>query len=130
MITQPFERGTMVWVNGIGRRSGAGIYTIFFDQTTGQLTERFFEDQYRSGATVEIAGTPPEGLHAPVRGFGKVWAENESVRNTLGWATTPEYQFDGIYYNFENGAIVYRSDVDRVYIIMHDGRVEDIQRIP
>jgi hypothetical protein len=30
-----------------------------------------------------------------VRGIGKVWRENPSVRTRLGWAYEPEYAFTG-----------------------------------
>ncbi|GAB4200474.1 MAG: hypothetical protein OHK0022_21570 [Roseiflexaceae bacterium] len=34
--------------------------------------------------------TPPPGLLAPKRGFGKLWRENPDLREMLGWATAPE----------------------------------------
>ncbi|MCG8347031.1 MAG: hypothetical protein MI924_04550 [Chloroflexales bacterium] len=131
MIIQPFERGTMAWVNGIGSRLGPRIFVIYPDQTTGQLVWQSYSDQFHRGAPpAKLDETPPEGLYAPGNVFGKVWAENSHVYNTLGWATSPENRFDGVYYRFDHSSMLYRSDVDRVYILRNDGRVEDIQRIP
>jgi hypothetical protein len=31
--------------------------------------------------------TPPNGKRQPTLGFGKIWRENDAVRNALGWAT-------------------------------------------
>lgn len=37
--------------------------------------------------------TPPANLLQPVRGFGKLWRENQEVQDALGWAVSPEYGF-------------------------------------
>jgi hypothetical protein len=39
---------------------------------------------------------PPERLCQPC-GFGKVWRENEGIREKLGWATTSEQGFTGVW---------------------------------
>jgi hypothetical protein len=39
--------------------------------------------------------TPPPGRYQPMRGFGKLWRGNTSVRERIGWATAPEQGFEG-----------------------------------
>lgn len=41
--------------------------------------------------------TPPAGLSQPVRGFGLVWRENGIIRDQLGWAVAPEFNYDLLY---------------------------------
>ncbi len=49
-----------------------------------------FPDTYQEGEPVDGSKSPPSGLVAPVRGFGKVWWNNPSIQNELGWAVAPE----------------------------------------
>jgi len=82
-------------------------------------------DPERGGAT------PPAGLFAPIRGFGKLWRENAHVRNTLGWATAPEQADRGESQYFRGGAWgIYRAGSDRVYIFYPNNRAADVARIP
>ena len=44
---------------------------------------------------------PPAGLQAPVSGFGLLWrgqvAGSDGLRDRLGWALAPEYNFDAVW---------------------------------
>lgn len=78
--TQSFERGIMIWLNP------GTVYVLY---NTGSYAQ--YSDSFDSNIDPESEGlAPPAGLLEPVRGFGKVWRSNESVRSGLGWATSPE----------------------------------------
>jgi hypothetical protein len=77
---EPFERGLMVW-----RSDTREIYVLYAD---GRYET--FEDTWQEGDPVSVPGTPPPGLHAPVRGFGNLYAQHHHVRQGLGWATAFE----------------------------------------
>jgi hypothetical protein len=36
-------------------------------------------------------------MDQPIRGFGLVWRTNTGVRDRLGWATSPEIPYEGMY---------------------------------
>jgi hypothetical protein len=78
--TQTFERGTMIWL------SPGTVYVLYNTGSYGQHTDTF--DPNIDPESDGLA--PPAGLLEPMRGFGKVWHSNESVRSGLGWATNPE----------------------------------------
>jgi hypothetical protein len=77
---EPFEHGFMIW-----RSDTREIYVLYDD--AGYET---YTDTWQEGDPVLIAGTPPPGLYAPVRGFGNLYASQPQVRERLGWATAPE----------------------------------------
>ena len=91
MAVQHFEHGLMVWF-GDNRSilalidDGAGGYVTLFGNT---------DDTWKEGDPVDDpALMPPAGLRQPVRGFGKVWREN-NLRARLGWATDSEQGYPG-----------------------------------
>ncbi|MCA9973796.1 MAG: LysM peptidoglycan-binding domain-containing protein [Anaerolineales bacterium] len=77
---QPFERGFMVWHDG--------MVWVFAEQTSSGA----FVDAW-NGEPITYPEAPPAGLWLPERGFGKVWVDNVWVRNALGWALTPEQAY-------------------------------------
>jgi hypothetical protein len=85
---QPFEHGFMIWME-----SSQTIY-VFLSESTGQFY-RTYQDTFKEG-DLESDPTiiPPEGKQQPIRGFGKVWRENDDIRLSLGWATAGETGFD------------------------------------
>lgn len=88
---QTFERGRMVWVAGQDR-----IYVVFEDgliPTWAQYPDNFVEGDLELDETL----VAPPGLQQPVRGFGLVWRSNPRVQDRLGWATTPEISFEGMF---------------------------------
>jgi hypothetical protein len=86
---QSFENGFMIWLEA--ERS---IY-VFYDApvggypTYGIFIDNYDEDDPESDPTI----VPPPGLYQPVRGFGLLWRQDQSVRDRLGWATAPEAGF-------------------------------------
>ena len=64
-------------------------------------------DNYDPNFDSESGGeTPPSGFHAPIRGFGKIWRENTSVRDQLGWGTTSEIGGNASMLEFTTGRMV------------------------
>jgi hypothetical protein len=70
----------MVW-----RGDTREIYVLYDD---GRYES--YRDTWQEGDPVNIQGTPPPGLLAPVRGFGNLYASQPLVREKLGWATAAE----------------------------------------
>lgn len=91
---QSFEGGRMIWLKEMnnGEEVIENVIFVLYDDQRWEA----FEDTWRSGQPEsDPALVPPAGLYQPVRGFGKLWRENEQVRKTLGWATAPEQGFEG-----------------------------------
>jgi hypothetical protein len=80
---QQFERGMMLW-----RVDTNEIYVMRSD---GRYEA--FADTWQQGEDFTSGEAPPDGVLAPIRGFGKVWAQQDRVRGALGWATAPETSF-------------------------------------
>lgn len=79
---QRFENGAMIWNAHTDR------ITVLFDNGVSISFPDTWNDE-----TINFGQNPPPGLEQPVRGFGKVWLENPSVRNDLGWATAAEQAY-------------------------------------
>lgn len=77
---QPFEGGHMVW-----RSDTREIYVLYHNGD-----HETYADTWQESELIEIEGTPPPGLQAPVRGFGKLWASQPGASERLGWATAAE----------------------------------------
>ena len=77
---EPFERGRLIW------REDTGEIIVLYDDG-GYET---YPDTWQEGDPVDIPGTPPPGLYAPVRGFGHLYTSRPQVAERLGWATEPE----------------------------------------
>lgn len=89
---QPFEHGRMIWLEDVGVLSRV-IFVLYDDGKFAKLDDTWTEGQPESDPSL----VPPAGLLQPVRGFGKVWRENASVRDKLGWATAEEQGFDTVF---------------------------------
>ncbi len=106
---QEFENGFMLWVENPGGRGT--IYAVRSDGTYSS-----YPDTWDPSTDPERGGeTPPSSdLTEPIRGFGKVWRENASVRDQLGWATGGERGADATFTPYERGVLLYapqRGDV-------------------
>ncbi len=82
---QPFEGGVMIWLE-----ANDSVYVFYKDQRWQRFDDDWSEGQPENDPTI----IPPEGLHQPIRGFGKVWREQAEVRNELGWALSPELGYE------------------------------------
>lgn len=88
---QTFEHGRMIWVAAQDR-----IYVIFEDGLTPAWAQ--YPDNFAEGdRELDEDLVAPPGLQQPVRGFGLVWRDNPRVQDRLGWATTPEVAFEGMF---------------------------------
>ncbi len=88
---QTFERGRMIWVATQDR-----IYVVFEDGDVPTWAQ--YPDDFNEGdPDLDDNLVPPPGLQQPVRGFGLIWRSNPRVQSRLGWATTPEVAFEGMY---------------------------------
>lgn len=96
-IEQVFERGHMLYL----AREREILVTYFTDGRWAR-----FDDTYRTGDPEPIL-SPPEGLIAPHRGFGKVWRDQPGVRQRLGWAVGPERTFEGRSQDFTGGTMIW-----------------------
>jgi hypothetical protein len=113
-VYQPFQNGLMIWVSSLGALSQPAIYALYNNGTYQRYSDTFQEgvDPHNSGAT------PPDGLLEPVRGFGKVWRDNPTARDTLGWATAQENSGSGQVLMFERGEMVSVSQAGQTYILV------------
>ncbi|MEW6578164.1 MAG: hypothetical protein AB1435_03105 [Chloroflexota bacterium] len=108
---QPFQNGVMIWVAAPGQSL---IYALY-----GNGTYQRFNDTFREGIDPSSGGAvPPPGWVEPVRGFGKVWRENPTARDTLGWALTGESGGTAEFLAFERGEMVRVPQAGQTYILI------------
>lgn len=96
----PFERGQMIW-----RQDNSAIYVFLNDGTWKQYDDLWAEGdpEFSCGEAL----SPP----TPVRGFGRVWCDNPSVRESLGAATAVEIgDSGGSVQDYVNGLILLAPD--------------------
>lgn len=111
---EPFEWGHMVW-----RSDTLEIYVLYADGTY-----ETHEDTWQEGDPVDIPGTPPPGLHAPVRGFGNLYAQQPHIRERLGWATAPEAGYTMHVETIRGGSGRYPGR--SIYFTLPDSRVVNL----
>ena len=86
---QPFEHGYMIWV------AAENLIYVLYDDTEFTDGWNAYTDSWEEGDPVQDDSLqPPPGLYQPQRGFGLVWREQPTVRDRLGWATSPEVGFE------------------------------------
>lgn len=110
-VSQPFQGGMMFW-NGDAKQ----IYVL----DSSQLAWFEYTDTWVTGDPPGGAETPPAGLYAPVRGFGKIWREKTDVRMRLGWATAPEASIAAVMQPFERGMML-RVESGSVRVLYSNG---------
>jgi len=102
---QRFERGTMIWLQQPGR------YYVLEDALLHEQDVRkqlgVIQDPLEVVRDTSSGVIPPEGLYAPVSGFGLLWrgdvagiaaraGDSTGYREALGWALVPEFTYDAI----------------------------------
>lgn len=80
-----FERGHMIW-----REDNRTIYVVYDDGTW-----KSYPDTFGPGDPETTGQVPPAGRYEPTRGFGKVWRQNQDVRDKIGWMAAPEQGLTG-----------------------------------
>jgi hypothetical protein len=76
------ERGYMFWFGNT-----SSVYVLYYTPgSTSNGTYEVLPDTWKDGMP-ESDGSinAPQGLSQPKRGFGKVWLENQRIRDGLGW---------------------------------------------
>jgi len=118
---QPFEHGAMIWSDHVAWYPQPIIYVLLEDGTYHRFDDTFNPET--DAATGDEL--PPDGLLAPVLGFGKVWRMNSAMRDALGWATAPEQSGTGKFQMFEGGEMLSLSQNGKIYAFLSDtGQVE------
>ncbi|HEX8221320.1 MAG TPA: zf-HC2 domain-containing protein [Chloroflexia bacterium] len=104
---QHFQGGYMFW-----RGDTRVIYVFLQTGRHDQYGTWFeFKDTWVEGEPVPtVEGGTPDGGYVPVRGFGKLWANNPELRQKLGYATEPEASVDAVWQPFEHGRALWTSD--------------------
>jgi hypothetical protein len=111
---QPYQNGVMIWVSSLGAQPQSAIYALYNNGTYQR-----FNDTFQDGVDQVSGGvSPPPGFLEPVRGFGKVWREHSSVRDTLGWATTGESGGTAQVLMFERGEMISGAQAGQTYILI------------
>jgi hypothetical protein len=108
---QPFERGRMYYA-AFGGAQGGTIFVLCGGDGSGTIISQqpsaFFPDTWTEGQEPGGGPVPGQtGLYYPQRGFGKVWRENENVRNCLGYArSADETGFTIVVQSFDGGTML------------------------
>ncbi|MBN1562661.1 MAG: hypothetical protein JXA10_02400 [Anaerolineae bacterium] len=91
---QGFEHGRMIWL-----RHNQQIWVTIQSEDDPKRGDWYcYNDSYEEGEPeIDPDLIPPEGLVQPRRGFGKLWRTNEDLRESLGWATTTEFELTSPY---------------------------------
>ena len=116
MAWQTFERGVMVW------RKNVGIWVIYNTPQGWKVQADSWNEGMPEDSNPGL--TAPSGYYKPIRGFGKVW-QNNDIRNLLGWATAPESTYMGFvqYLDRNNTRATYLSGNNSlVYVLMPSGQ--------
>lgn len=112
---QQFQGGYMFW-----RADTKTIYVFIGAPKDSVGIWRQYKDTWQDGdPTPQPASTPPAGLYAPTRGFGKIWNADDSLQSSLGWATEPESAVTGAWQPFERGYALWTPD--RVIRFIYEG---------
>ena len=104
---QPFQNGLMLRRDDIRaiyvRFAGNGQWEQHPDRWTPEMPPQPADPNL----------TPPSpGLVLPERGIGLLWAENNVLRGTLGWATAPATSTNGVVQTFDGGLLIRDSQAD------------------
>jgi len=106
---QAFDNGFMLW-----RADTVEIY-VFFNKGTFW---KIYRDTWVSGMPETVCNaTSPDGREEPTRGFGKVWCDNQDVRDNLGFPTSDITGNAMHLQSFEEGWIILQNNVVYALII-------------
>lgn len=109
---QEFENGRMVWTSQLADVPGEFIFAAFNNGTYGR-----YADTWTDGQDVGYDNVPA-GRLGPMRGFGKVWRENQGVRDGLGWALYGENGSTAQIQRFERGEMVFLVGTNQTYVFI------------
>jgi hypothetical protein len=97
---QVFEHGRMNWL----RHNRQIWVTLESDDDPTRGDWFCYNDTFQEGEPeIDPDLIPPENLFQPRRGFGKLWRNTDSIREGVGWATTPEFELTSTYMYIAGG---------------------------
>lgn len=102
---QHFQGGYMFW-----RGDTHMVYVFVGDNDKSGMWYEFKDTWVEGEPIPSVGGTPPPGAYIPIRGFGKVWANTEGIRQALGYAVDQETNIDAVWQPFEHGYALWTSD--------------------
>jgi hypothetical protein len=128
LAVERFERGMMLWTRQFSTDVMAppSIFVITPDSNRQALAWQEFPDTWSEGQPTGVVDRPPNGLYAPVRGIGYLWANNPELRARLGCAIEPEHGETGGYRVFSKGFMLYRPSTARLFLFTSDGIVREV----
>jgi Tol biopolymer transport system component len=93
---QRFERGTMFWLQALGRYVILSETPDADEGTQGRVT--YVSDPLDVIEDTSASVEAPEGSYAPKSGFGLIWRGDvrgvPGYREALGWALAPEFGYE------------------------------------
>lgn len=105
---QVFERGRMLWIQPQSK------IWVMLDDGSGGGQWMVYDDTFVEGeAENDPALVPPEGMFQPQRGFGKVWRNTPTIRESLGWGITPEFGYVSPYEYHAGGSVNAQNQYER-----------------
>jgi hypothetical protein len=120
VASQRFENGEMIY-----RHDNGEIYVI--SNSSGQWW-RFPSSQY--GRLSENRQTAPSNRISPANGFGRIWANNETIRRELGWAANVEIGFEMRFTSVSSGNL-YLTRLNGIILeLSNNGRWRTVTSIP
>ena len=111
---QPFQHGHMIW-----QQNDDAVFVFANDEGWTRFDDDW-DDQEYTGAR----GDPPEGLQAPLLGFGYLWENDDEVFGDVGWATAAERGFCAVIQQYENGFLLVSDPVDSCLADHHNEATE------
>lgn len=118
---EPFQYGSMFWYGPLNT-----IY-VLVGKDGGHWSAYGPNDMSKMPTPAPVQA--PDGLYAPISGFGLVWGSSRGLQSELGWATQPEAgPYDGAYQPYERGIMLF-SPVGlgrgkTLYVLYADGTFE------
>lgn len=115
-----FQQGHMLW------RPDTNLIYVLLDSLQSEGWSAFvdtFQPSDPDSDPTLVEPTPPSGVQVymqPRGRFGKLWRENDWLREKLGWALVPYDEdghalpskaFDGVVQGFEHGVLLWNGDV-------------------
>jgi hypothetical protein len=111
LVEQSFQGGIM-----LGRGDTDRIYALV--RYSGRYES--FANSWRPGEVLPPAGQRPPGTFEPLRGFGKIWRNEPSVKLQLGWPVYEERAALGTLQPYAGGTLI-RSAGGIAYALLDDG---------
>lgn len=103
IVEQSYQGGRLFWI-----RHTRQIWVMLTDpDMPGRGEWLCYNDTFTEGEmeTDPDLVPPDEDLIQPRRGFGKLWRNNDDLRDDLGWAITPELEVDSQYTYVAGGTV-------------------------